>query len=144
MKANSSFSLAFGAAAMLISSATFANPPLKPAPENMPAPEAKFISRTPGEGLLGMALLGALVDADGSIQIGAGVTGAIHLATGQYEVDFNRDVTHCFFSANSYYTLTVVDLEPKGGNPDGVYLAEIDGAGTPGDDPFYLTVFCPQ
>lgn len=90
-----------------------------------------------------MALLAAFVDKDGTVGNGAGVTGAVNLLTGQYEVDFNRDVSNCLYSANGFAHTIILDLEPKSGNPDGVFLGEVDTSGTFVDDPFYRPFSAP-
>lgn len=98
-----------------------------------------------GDGNLGMTLLGARVNSDGTIALGAGATGGIHIVTGIYEVDFSRDVSACFYSANSFdFGLVATTLEPRSGNVNGVFLEiqSIDGTGTNTDSEFYLTVYC--
>jgi len=104
----------------------------KPAVGFTPAPD----------GTLGMALLGAQVSAAGSVNFGAGTTGGIHLNTGVYEVDFNRDVSGCYYAANSFSNAIAMFVEPRAGNVNGVFLEMIDNSNTATDSTFYLTVFC--
>jgi hypothetical protein len=90
-----------------------------------------------------MALLSAQVLSDGTLVQGAGVTGATWLATGAYEVNFNRDVSHCFYSAVSYVNSYPIYVEPRSGDLNGVFIEFSDRTGTSNlDSRFYLTVFC--
>jgi hypothetical protein len=111
---------------------------------NTPAPGRTAVPPAP-DGTLGMALLGAHVSSDGTTLINsAGATGGVHISTGTYEVDFNRDVSGCFYSAVSFSSLVPVVVEPRSGNANGVFLefVTLDGAHTLTDSQFYLTVFC--
>jgi hypothetical protein len=87
----------------------------------------------------------AHVAGNGSLIIGSSVTNAELLGTGIYEVDFNRDVSACYYQA----TLAeeeepgFVIVEPRGGEPDGVFIETSDSGGIVSNQPFYLTVICP-
>ncbi len=93
-------------------------------------------------------LLAAFVASNGALTRGSGATNALSLGTGLYEVGFNRDVTQCYYSANSFdaSSRVVQQLQPRSGNPNGVFLSlkTTDGANTLVNGSFYLTVFCPR
>ncbi|HMN71243.1 MAG TPA: hypothetical protein PKA55_05180 [Rhodoblastus sp.] len=132
--------------------------PLTPDPHNAPGsrpatPPAASPAATPtaavpsaaGDNNLGMALLAAQVSAAGTVIMGAGATGASQLSSfvGNYEVDFNRDVSKCYYSASSYATgYVATTLEPRSGNTNGVFLIMQSLTGAATNVPFYLTVFC--
>lgn len=94
----------------------------------------------------------AVVNSDGSLARGAGATGSFSLSagSGDYEVDFNRDVTSCAYVA----TLgnATAGTAPNGfitdaaraGNPDAVFVKTSDTAGNPADIQFHLAVVCPK
>ena len=93
-------------------------------------------------------LLAALVSSNATLTRGSGATNALSLGTGLYEVGFNRDVTQCYYSANSFdpSSRVVHQLQPRSGNPNGVFLLlrTTDGTNTLANGSFYLTVFCPR
>jgi hypothetical protein len=140
MKSICSLGAALGVA--LFATAALAQAPGdKPAPGNTPAPGAAP-AVVPPDGGLGVALLGASVNSAGTLLFGAGATGAIHLSTGSYEVDFNRDVSKCFYSAASFNSTVPLFVEPRSGNINGVFLDFETLTGTLTDSQFYLTVYC--
>jgi len=108
---------------------------------NTPAPGRTAVPPAP-DGTLGMALLGARIGGDASIISSAGATGAAQLSTGTYEVDFNRDVSGCFYSASSFESTVPVLVQPRASNANGVFLELKSLDGIPTDSQFYLTVFC--
>lgn len=91
----------------------------------------------------------AVVGSDGTLVRGGNTTGAIHLGTGIYEVDFSSSVKKCVFTAtiglpgsdgtNSPGFVTVAG---RGGNDDGVYLRTYDQKGNSADFGFHLNVRC--
>jgi hypothetical protein len=97
-------------------------------------------------------VLDAVVNADGSLARGQGATGSFSLSagSGDYEVDFNRDVTGCAYVA----TLgnATAGTAPNGfitdaarnGNPDAVFVKTSDTAGNPADIQFHLVIACPK
>jgi hypothetical protein len=109
---------------------------------------AETIPHTPAAGAivtptLGMALLAAYVNSDGTLARGAGATGATEIATGFYEVDFNRDVSACFYSATSDESSPrFVVAQPMAGNVNGVFMQFQDPNGDSQETAFYLMVFC--
>lgn len=92
--------------------------------------------------------LAAFVSANRTLALGSGATGVLTFGAGQYEVQFNRDVSLCFYSANSFDAApkVVQQLQPRAGNANGVFLTlkTTDGANTLVSGSFYLTVFCPR
>lgn len=92
-------------------------------------------------------LLAARITGAAAIVAASGATGALKLGTGTYEVQFNRDVSLCYYSASTFSPNQVAHaVEPRSGNANAVFL-EIGNFLTPTqlvDGPFYLTVFCPR
>jgi hypothetical protein len=138
--------LVLGAALGIALSATAASAQTsigaKPAPANTPSGTA-----TPSDipaGGLGMAILGASVNSSGGVLFGSGVTGAVHLNPGIYEVDFNRDVTQCIYTASSFNATVPVLVEPRSGDANGIFLefSNINASPSLQDSQFYLTVNC--
>jgi hypothetical protein len=89
-----------------------------------------------------IASMSARVNLDGTLAHGSRVTGTVHVATGQYEVDFDRNVSQCTYTVNPYYSGYVAVAQPRALNAKGVWIgvATLAGAGT--DTPVYLTVTC--
>jgi hypothetical protein len=92
--------------------------------------------------------LDAVVDSTGTFVRGANATGSIHLGTGAYEVDFNRNVASCSFVASiaqphagvsAQGTATVAG---RNGVATGVFVQTFDLGGTQVDRPFHLIVNC--
>lgn len=96
--------------------------------------------------------LWAVVDGSApSIVRGSGATGvSVPASTGTYEVDFNRDVSQCAYSATLGQptagllgpAVGFVGVEPSYGVPNGVFVQTNDRTGTAANESFYLTVFC--
>lgn len=109
------------------------------------APAAAAAPSATGDNNLGMALLGAQVSATGAVNVGVGATGAsqISSAPGNYEVDFNRDVSKCLYSATPFsYGYIATTVQPRSGNANGVFLIMQTPSGTAANASFYLTVYC--
>lgn len=89
-----------------------------------------------------VAPLYAHVNSDGTIATGSRTTGSSRLSAGQYEIDFDRDVTNCAYAASvdpsTGYTLKV---QPRSGVASGVFVRINDGTNNV-DTLFYLTVTC--
>ena len=96
------------------------------------------------DGNIGPTLLGAQVSSTATINFGAGATGALKIGTGTYEVQFERDVTQCIYTASAFAGNVATTVEPRSGNPNGVFLVIKNLTGTNTDDTFYLSVFCPK
>ncbi len=106
-------------------------------------------SAAPGD--LGMAIMSAAINADGSIARGEGVvlTGTTKLGVGVYEVAFGRDITACVYqvtvgeSGIGGATPAAAGVTRRSGNDNGVFL-QIDNAidGTNVDRDFFVLVYC--
>ena len=84
----------------------------------------------------------AEVSSTGAFVKGSRVASITHIGTGSYQVDFDRDVSACAYTATSYFYGTTMEVEPRSGDADGVFVAAADYNGTGGDTYFYLTVTC--
>ncbi|HEY3631804.1 MAG TPA: hypothetical protein VGL21_12925 [Jatrophihabitantaceae bacterium] len=73
---------------------------------------------------------------------GSRVTNTVHITTGQYEVDFDRNVSQCTYHATPYFVGYTAGVEPRSGNANGVFVYFQSTAGTYTDVQFYLTVTC--
>jgi hypothetical protein len=94
---------------------------------------------------LGMAVMGARIDGDGTLLSGSGVTNVNHVGTGQYEVDFDRDVSSCVFA------VTPADLRlpeaQTAASANGVAVGLVGQSGISlvfADDQFDLILYCPK
>ena len=96
------------------------------------------------DGNIGPTQLGAQVSSTATINFGAGATGALKISTGTYEVQFERNVVQCIYSASAFNANVVTTVEPRSGNPNGVFLVVRNSAFAVTDDTFYLSVFCPK
>ena len=86
--------------------------------------------------------LNAFVLGDGSVVHGSREIATTHLATGKYEVDFDRDVSGCSYSATAY-TGGEITVEPRMATADAVYVELFTSNGSlSADGDFYLTVSC--
>ncbi|WP_271199764.1 hypothetical protein [Methylopila turkensis] len=100
---------------------------------------------------LGMALMSAAINADGTIARGEGViaTGTTKLGLGVYEVGFDRDITRCAYavtvgeSSIGSATPAAAGVTRRSGNDNGVFI-QIDNAidGTNVDRDFFVLVYC--
>jgi|SRR5580698_8634055 hypothetical protein len=91
----------------------------------------------------------AVVDSDGTLARGVGTTGAVHLETGVYEVDFVKNVTACAYTmtiglsgtagASDPGTITVVG---RSDNAKGLYIQTFNDKGKAADLGFHLIVQC--
>jgi hypothetical protein len=93
--------------------------------------------------------LWAVVTADGGLpRKNAAVTSAAKLATGEYEVVFDRDVTACAYNVSigssdtTEPALGETAASQRAGNVKAVAVVTADSAGTKADRPFHLTVNC--
>jgi len=86
--------------------------------------------------------LWAVINASGTTGRGSGVTGSAKLATGQYEVVFNRDVTGCSYQATMSITQGEAVVQPRTSVPNGVFVGTYTSARAAADRAFHLAVFC--
>lgn len=86
--------------------------------------------------------LWAIVNWDGTIVNGSGVTGARHVGTGKYQVDFNQDVSRCA-QVGTVVSATPFQMALVGvpGRPQSIG-ASLGSVAGPGDGEFHLAVFC--
>ena len=91
----------------------------------------------------------AVVNSDGSLARGSNVTGASHLSTGIYEVDFSTSVKSCAFTATTGLSGSSGTMPPsfvtvagRNGNANGVYIRTFDSTGADSDLGFHLNVRC--
>jgi hypothetical protein len=101
---------------------------------------------------LGMALMSAVVNANGTLDRGSGVASSLRLGaagSGTYEVLFDREVSTCTFVAslgNSTFTTFLGEVSAVrrsgAGKENGVYVETNNSAGASADKPFHLIVFC--
>ena len=79
----------------------------------------------------------------GALVFGSRVTSVSRLSSaGEYEVDFDRDVTRCSYAGSSYTSETEVEVEPRNGNANGVFVFLTNTANAAVDEEFFLTVTC--
>jgi hypothetical protein len=86
--------------------------------------------------------LTAFVNSNATLSHGSRTTGSTLIDTGQYEVDFDRNVSACTYAASSFLGGDTLDVEPRSGNVNGVFIFIQTTAGTAVSHPFYLTVTC--
>jgi hypothetical protein len=98
---------------------------------------------------LGMALMSAAVNFNGTLARGSGVIQVIKIAgfTGNYDVRFNRDVRDCYYlatigNAGGGSTSGQINVAARAGAPNGVFVDTNDTAGAAADRSFHLLVFC--
>lgn len=117
------------------------NPARDAAPRNAP--------RAAPDGGLGMALLGARVNAAGGLVSSVGAVSSASFSssgfTGSYEVILDRNVTLCIYSAapSDLNDAISVTIQPRDFNPNGVFLRFRDSTNNAlVNAEFYLTVYC--
>ncbi|HTT99530.1 MAG TPA: hypothetical protein VMF58_15890 [Rhizomicrobium sp.] len=91
----------------------------------------------------------AVVGSDGTLERGSNTTGAIHLGTGIYEVDFASSVKKCAYTAtialpgsSGVNAPGFVTVAGRSDTVDGVYLKTFDQKGDLADTAFQLNVRC--
>lgn len=107
---------------------------------NAPARGAKP-QAAPGD--LGMAIMSARVQSDGTLVGGEGAVYAMKLGgfSGAYEVGFGRDVTQCTYVASTTLSGSAF-TQPRTGAPAAVFIQTITTGASAGDIPFTLIVYC--
>src|SRR4051812_741785 len=66
--------------------------------------------------------LGAEVSSSAALPRSSRPTGTVKIGTGQYEVDFDRDVSNCSYAATPFLVGFTVGVEPRSGNANGVFV----------------------
>jgi hypothetical protein len=89
----------------------------------------------------------AVINTNGSLARGVGVTSSANLSDGAYEVIFNRNVTGCAYAATlGDGSLGTYDGEVSATNrlfnSNGVFVETKNSAGTEANVPFHLVVTC--
>ena len=93
--------------------------------------------------------LWAVVNTDGTLARGSGVTSSASLGTGQYEVIFNRDVTSCAYVTSAGNPGIFTPPARMGGtaarfqNANGIFIELFDNTGASVDASFHVAAFCP-
>jgi hypothetical protein len=93
----------------------------------------------------------AVVNSAGGIVRASGATGAIHITTGQYEVDLVRDVTSCGCKATIGATgssgsevPSFITCQGRFLKANGLFLTTFDSAATSANRSFSVEVACPR
>jgi hypothetical protein len=103
-------------------------------------------ARTAPDRTLGMALLSAAVDSDGTLVHGAGVASSSRISAGTYLVRFDRNVRNCTSAAvhagssSLFGDINVVVAWPS--SPSANVTVYTSNPGGPTNGPFHLIVFC--
>ncbi len=88
--------------------------------------------------------LWAHVSAAGSLVSSSRATAVTRLSISPafYQVDFDRDVTQCAYTATTTGDQLTADVEPRTGDPKAVFVAFTDENGANAASDFYLQVTC--
>ena len=84
----------------------------------------------------------AEVSSSGGYVSGSRVAALSYLGTGSYQVDFDRDISGCAYTATSFYYGVILEAEPRSGDTHAVYIGAADYNGNSTDTYFYVTVTC--
>jgi hypothetical protein len=118
---------------------------------NLPEVVQQELSAEAAEAEIGgcACTLFAVVNDNGTLARGFGALSSTKLATGEYEVIFNRNVRDCAYVATIGFSgsegnspsgeIAVVGRVNK---PNGVYVQTFTSAGAPADRGFHLAVHC--
>lgn len=63
-------------------------------------------------------------------------------SSGNYPVEFDRDVSHCAYNVTPFDRGVYVQAQPLKGRPDGVSVTLADSTGAATNGEFYLSVTC--
>jgi hypothetical protein len=86
--------------------------------------------------------MAAKVSSTGTLLAGNRVASTLRLATGQYEVTFDRNIQGCTFLATAAPLTGFAGTEPRSGKVDAVFVSIEDAAGTLTNGTFSLEVTC--
>src|SRR5579862_1094569 len=106
---------------------------------------AATVGAVPAQAYTTSSNLFASVNLNGTLAYGNGVTGVIHIGTGQYEVTFSADVQQCAYVATTINAYSqALQVFTAGGHltADGVYVETKNQGGGLTDGPFNLVVNC--
>jgi hypothetical protein len=85
----------------------------------------------------------AVVNSNGVLVRSHSATASSVLATGQYEVDFARDVSACAYVATPFIAgPAFVAVVPRNGVPNGLFVSTFDKTGASSNVAFQVAVFC--
>ena len=73
---------------------------------------------------------------------GSRVASVSSLGTGTYQVDFDRNISGCAYSATAFFTGQIMNVEPRSGDANAVFIQSVDYNGNSVNSYFYLTVTC--
>jgi hypothetical protein len=103
---------------------------------------------------LGVALMFAVVNSDGTLDRGSGARSVSQDGAGKYRVVFDRDVSECVYPATTGIPFSasssggsplsegVTHVASLAGVPEGVFVTTYDFAGNLASRSFHLMVFC--
>lgn len=95
------------------------------------------------QGTPGNVVLTANIAADGSLNGGIGAIAATNPSTGNYQVQFNRNITACFYGGVEITLLPgAMSIAPETGDPTVIDVVTHNVLGNPRDVPFHLLVIC--
>jgi hypothetical protein len=77
-----------------------------------------------------------------SIVAGSRFTGVTNLGVGTTQVDFDRNIASCSYDATPFFTGFTIEVQPRSGDVNGVFVFTTTAAGAAAYVPFYLTVIC--
>lgn len=129
---------------LLASASAFAGP-------NGPNPPAGGIPGEPvnGGSNFGAAQLYAVVNGNGTVSRGAGVTSATRSSAGVYEVIFKRNIVHCswtgsvgFGTFSGSVPASHISVTGRAGTNNGVFVQTFNSANAATDLPFHIHILC--
>jgi len=109
---------------------------------------APAATRAAPDQTLGMALMSALVNSNGTLLGGAGATSSNQHSTGRYRVFFNRSVLGCGYVATRSHFFPNAHMDPAtistapGDSASSVWVVVQEADGTYVDRIFGMIVFC--
>ena len=95
-----------------------------------------------------IGVLFAQISSGGGVSSSSGSVTSLKLGTGQYEVDFARNISSCAFVATQGEAGfgaaggAILGVTDRSGNPEAVFVTTTDDAGTLFDTAFQLIVVC--
>ena len=107
-----------------------------------PTVSPSAVSPQAADNTLGMALMGAVINSDGTFANGSGVTSSQRFTTGGYQVIFERNIADCnYATAVVGLSFVYVRIVVHSGNQLQFNTNNIDGSALT-DTTFSVTVFC--